>query len=185
MSGYVPGGGAHPSASWPASNFLFACFMLNIHSFTCNRAPHLVWRALILFCVVTIGATCSLKRDTFRSLPGPAIAGESTDMSQSGKTSSWKSADAMARRQFIAEYKANSTDDRPVYKKYLPILGIGAILDYLEEGNPYCHREAHNLGRELFAQTRDIGQSLSLCGSRCTDGCRHGVIGEAFGGQLH
>jgi hypothetical protein len=106
-------------------------------------------------------------------------------MFQSGKTSSWKSADAMARRQFIAEYKANSTGNRQVYKKYLPILGIGAILDYLEKGNPYCHGEAHNLGKELYAQTRDIGQSLILCGSRCTGGCMHGVIGEAFGGQLH
>jgi len=48
MSGYAPGGGAHPSASWRVSSLLFACFTLSMHSFTCNRASHLVWRALML-----------------------------------------------------------------------------------------------------------------------------------------
>jgi hypothetical protein len=156
-----------------------------MHPFTCNRASGLIFRAIILFSLVTIGSGCSLKRDTTPSLPGPETAGESTGMSQSGKTTTWESADATAKRQFIAEYKANPTDIRPVYQKYLPILGVGAILDYLEKRFPFCHGEAHDLGRELYAQTRDIGESLSLCGNRCTAGCMHGVIGEAFGGQLH
>lgn len=133
-----------------------------------------------------IGSACSLKRGTSRLLPGSETADDSTDMLQSEKTSSSKSADAATRNQFIAEYKANIGEkyNRPVYKKYLPILGVGAILDYLEQ-NPYCHGEAHNLGKELYAQTRNISQSLSLCGSRCTGGCMHGVLVEAFGDQSY
>jgi hypothetical protein len=103
-----------------------------------------------------------------------------------GSTASWDKADPGIKAKFTTEYESiKDDDDRPVYAKYLPLLGVDAILDYLEMQNPMCHGVAHNLGKELYTQTKDINGALQSCGNRCTGGCMHGVVGEAFGSQSH
>ena len=92
-------------------------------------------------------------------------------------------ADPALRAQFGLEYVPAAGNTRPVFEKYLPILGTAAILDYLEARFPKCHEQAHDLGRALFALREDIGGALRECGMRCTSACMHGVVGEAFGGS--
>lgn len=53
----------------------------------------------------------------------------------------------------------------------------------LEQRNPSCHGEAHELGRALMALRKDIGAALVECGTGCTSACMHGAVGEAFGGS--
>ena len=86
-------------------------------------------------------------------------------------------------RAFTKEYKAPEADELAVFTKYLPTLGAGAMLDYLEQTEPLCHGEAHPLGSALYAQTKDLAASLMICGQRCTGACMHGVIREAFKGK--
>jgi len=91
--------------------------------------------------------------------------------------------DAAVLANFKQEYRASPETSRPVFEKYLPLLGSAALLDFLEEIYPACHAQAHDLGKALFAASKDLGASLRACGTRCTSGCMHGVVGEAFGGE--
>ena len=84
---------------------------------------------------------------------------------------------------FKSAYSAAGAATRPVFDKFLPLLGAKPILDFLEEKYPACHIQAHDLGRALFAQTGDLDASLQQCDSRCTAGCMHGVLAGAFGGS--
>jgi len=61
--------------------------------------------------------------------------------------------------------------------------GIDAVgaLASLEQEFPFCHGEAHGVGRAVFSRTKDLQKALSLCGHRCTNGCMHGVLTEAIG----
>lgn len=117
------------------------------------------------------------------SMPSVAVAAGSSDASAAEMGSARqpsKHVNKKAMKAFIKEYNADGADYRAVFTKYLPTLGAGAILDYLEDTHPLCHGEAHPLGTALFAQTQDLGASLVTCGMRCTSACMHGVIREAF-----
>lgn len=83
--------------------------------------------------------------------------------------------------RFRAEYAAAKREPRGVFDRYLPVLGAAALLDHVEATYPACHAEAHDLGRALFAIDRSLETALRECGTRCTSGCMHGVVAEAFG----
>ncbi|HEV8578089.1 MAG TPA: hypothetical protein VGX68_03320 [Thermoanaerobaculia bacterium] len=89
--------------------------------------------------------------------------------------------EAALKNKFIVDYRNRSGQRNQVYREYLETLGTPGILDALEALNPYCHNEAHELGRAVFSQRKDLGRALAECGSRCSSGCLHGVLKEAFG----
>ena len=95
--------------------------------------------------------------------------------------------DPELKSRFLADYKtARGGEKRAVFKRYFPTLGADGILDALEARNALCHGEAHDLGKEIFAQVRELGPSVQLCGNRCTSGCMHGIMMEVFvGGTGH
>lgn len=82
---------------------------------------------------------------------------------------------------FRIAYESAIEAPRPIFEKYLPLVGAAALLDFLENKYPVCHGQSHELGKALFAASRDIGTALRECGARCTSGCMHGVVSEAFG----
>jgi len=93
-----------------------------------------------------------------------------------------RAVDTAVLAKFKEEYTAAREAPRPVFEKYLPLVGAAALLDFLEETYPACHGQAHDLGKALFAAHQDLGAALRACGTRCTSGCMHGAVAEAFGG---
>ncbi len=87
------------------------------------------------------------------------------------------------KRQFTKAYFLASAQKRPIFAKYLNTLGPGAILDFLEATYPACHGQAHELGQVIFEQVKEISLAIRACQTRCTSGCLHGVLKEAFGGS--
>ena len=71
-------------------------------------------------------------------------------------------------------------DGQPLFARYLTELDPKGILEVLEKEYPYCHSQAHPLGKALYARGHDLHESLETCGNRCTGGCFHGVITEAL-----
>jgi hypothetical protein len=71
-----------------------------------------------------------------------------------------------------------------VFEDSYNTIGPELMLDVLNE-NPACHDEAHNLGRVIYAHTQDLGESLAICQSKCTDGCIHGVLLGMFNAPLN
>src|SRR6185369_5820861 len=92
-----------------------------------------------------------------------------------------RAVDPAVLAKFKEEYMAAGEDPRPVFEQYLPLLGAAALLDFLEETYPACHGQAHDLGKALFTASQDLGAALRTCGTRCTSGCMHGAVAEAFG----
>jgi hypothetical protein len=87
------------------------------------------------------------------------------------------------RRDFETSVAAVGDDERRrLYEAYLKIIGANGILDGIENVSPKCHSEAHDAGKVIFAEIRDIGRSLRVCADRCFSGCMHGVLMEAFAG---
>jgi hypothetical protein len=84
------------------------------------------------------------------------------------------------RTVFTEKLKTADTNKRTLYEEYIGIIGANGILESIETIWPLCHNEAHDLGKVIFANLKDIGQSLRICGSRCRTGCMHGVLMEAF-----
>jgi hypothetical protein len=84
------------------------------------------------------------------------------------------------RREFVEKLMRAGKDKRRLYEEYLNVIGANGILDGIEKVWPDCHTEAHDAGRAIFAEVRDIGTSLRICADRCFTGCMHGVLMEAF-----
>ena len=94
--------------------------------------------------------------------------------------------DEEAMKKFRSEYfSGGEGQKRKAFEKYVPIVGAEAVLDFLEENYPMCHAQAHELGRVIFEQSKDIASALKICGKRCTGACMHGVLKAAFGGKDH
>ena len=72
---------------------------------------------------------------------------------------------------------------REVFEEYMGKLGTARILDVLEGQYPLCHSQAHDLGKVLFRETGDINEAVAECRTRCTSGCFHGILMEAFQGS--
>jgi hypothetical protein len=85
--------------------------------------------------------------------------------------------------RFGNEYRQSSATPRPVFERYLPTLGAAAMLDFLEATYPQCHGQAHDLGKAIMAREQSLAVALEVCGNRCTSGCMHGAIAEAFGSE--
>jgi hypothetical protein len=86
------------------------------------------------------------------------------------------------RSDFIEKLRFTDVNKRSLYEEYIDIIGVNGILNSIEKVSPHCHSEGHDLGKVVFARTRDIGKSLLLCTNRCHSGCMHGVLMEAFAG---
>ena len=87
----------------------------------------------------------------------------------------------------IKEHKKNLAKDynknvqkTQLFEQYIPLIGANGALDFLEEKFPLCHSQAHDAGRVIFSKINEIGPSLRACGTRCTSGCMHGILMEAF-----
>ncbi len=140
-------------------------------------------RTLALVCLffATLSPGAPRAKEDHDAMHGDTDAAEMGILSaEIGAT--WKAADPELKAAFTREYMA-SRDERAVFAKYLESLGAPAMLDYLELENPRCHGSAHALGKALFAQRKDVGAALAICGNHCTNACMHGVVGEAFGGH--
>jgi hypothetical protein len=116
-----------------------------------------------------------------RDKPSPDWARQLEMRSPSGESIAARTADPAALSAFEREYASARKAPRPVFAKYLPVLGAARLLDILEETYPRCHAQAHDLGKALFVETGDVGTALRECDTRCTSGCMHGVLAEAFG----
>ena len=88
--------------------------------------------------------------------------------------------DSELRARFLSDYRAAGREKRPVLKQYLSTLGADGIMDVFEQRNALCHSEAHDLGKEIFAQVQELGPGVQMCGNRCGSGCMHGLLWEAF-----
>jgi len=97
----------------------------------------------------------------------------------SNTSSSWDNTDIKIREQFKEDYQ-NSNDKRIILEKYIDTLGASAMLDFIELTYKHCHSQAHDLGKVIYANSKDIGKALITCGNRCTNACMHGVVSEAF-----
>lgn len=98
--------------------------------------------------------------------------------------SSWENLNDEIKGSFENSYNTER-NKRGVFENYYKTIGPAAMLGYLEFKNPYCHSQAHDLGKTIFAKLLDFNQSLIVCGNRCTNGCMHGVVSEAFGHEKY
>lgn len=80
----------------------------------------------------------------------------------------------------IAFVDASIENERYVVEEYIDKLGPAKILDVLEKEYPICHSQSHDLGKVIFEVSGDISIAIETCRNRCTDGCYHGVLMEAF-----
>jgi len=89
--------------------------------------------------------------------------------------------DPALRQRFLSEYRSVPGDGRrKVLEAWIPRLGVSGLLDALESGFPSCHDHAHELGKVVYATSRDMPGALQACQARCVSGCMHGVLMEAF-----
>jgi len=145
------------------------------HSMRCPvPLPHIIVLAplsllMLIPSLVSTQASPSPSVEEFEMGPGDTPAAEG------------RVVDTAVLAQFKEEYGAAQEAPRPVFEKYLPRVGAAALLDVLEETYPACHAQAHDLGKALFAAHQDLGAALRACGTRCTSGCMHGAVAEAFG----
>jgi len=87
----------------------------------------------------------------------------------------------LAREEFLVAYR-NLTQGHagPLYEQFLPRIGANGIRRAIETAKPYCHEEAHDLGKLIFTKLRDVGESLESCADSCSSGCMHGVLMQFF-----
>lgn len=90
----------------------------------------------------------------------------------------WKNT---TKERFLAEFENVSLAHRRViFQEFSSQLDTNDFFDALEKKFPICHAQAHDLGKVIYAKQRDVAESIMECGKRCTDGCFHGVLMEAF-----
>lgn len=78
--------------------------------------------------------------------------------------------------------RGNRAAARSLFEQYVAVIGANGVLQAIETVWPKCHSEAHDLGKIIFAKTKDIGTALAVCRDGCYSGCMHGVLMEAFAG---
>ncbi len=99
---------------------------------------------------------------------------------QLARTAYHNDAAAKFRSAFLSTSENNR---RGVFETYIGTLGTSGILDVLENEYPLCHSQAHDLGKVLFREAGDINEAIAECRTRCTSGCFHGILMEAFQGS--
>src|SRR3989344_3287984 len=86
-----------------------------------------------------------------------------------------------AAKAFLTEFsRTKLADRRAVFERHLAAVGAPGILDTLEGRYPLCHSQAHELGKVIFAESGELTEAIETCRERCTGGCFHGVLMEAF-----
>ncbi len=95
---------------------------------------------------------------------------------------SWDQIDSDLKQKFEKEYKENRIR-RVVYEKHYDVIGPIAYLEFLEKKYSLCHSQAHDVGKVIYSEVKDINSSLAICGNKCTNACMHGVVTEAFGSK--
>ncbi len=80
----------------------------------------------------------------------------------------------------LRELGRSSQNKRPLYDKYIAVIGANGILDGIETLWPKCHSEAHALGSVIHERVGDIGTALRICADGCYSGCMHGVLMKAL-----
>jgi len=80
----------------------------------------------------------------------------------------------------VQETKPNTKEQRAVYEEYLDELGSNGITKALNDINPVCHSEGHELGKVFYAELKDLPSAFLACEDVCYSGCTHGVLMEAF-----
>ena len=109
----------------------------------------LSYRCVVAGCLLALSACSSMPPENEAARPGPTEA-----ISVEGPR--WSEVYNNLRENYSAEHRQAGDDDRPVFRKYLPLIGPVALLDFLEQEYPVCHGRAHSLGKELYAQSRDL-----------------------------
>ncbi len=86
------------------------------------------------------------------------------------------------RGQFIEDLKGwkDVLHMRPLYEKWIDVIGANGIIKTLETASPDCHDLGHDLGRLIYSRVGNIGDSLRTCEQVCNSGCMHGVLMEFF-----
>jgi len=86
--------------------------------------------------------------------------------------------------EFEKKLKLTGTnpDKRALYEEYLDVIGANDILKGIDKIYSGCHSQAHDAGKVIFANVKDISTALRICGDACYTGCMHGVLMEAFKG---
>jgi hypothetical protein len=69
---------------------------------------------------------------------------------------------------------------RDLYEKWIGLLGANGIIKEVEGVYPNCHDRGHDLGKVIYTEVQNIGESLRVCDNACFSGCMHGVMMEAF-----
>lgn len=120
----------------------------------------------VIFAIILLAA-CSVSSPT-----GEVVSGDELILG----------ANESAQRAFERELRAfgESPNKRSMYEKYISQIGANGLLDGVEKVYSECHGQAHDIGKVVFARTKNVGESLKVCAQRCYSGCMHGVLMEAF-----
>lgn len=141
----------------------------------------LIWSSVVFACQSLPVATSDKDHPETHSLHQTEMATEmDTDQANDSDPGQKTVPDEKTLRQFSDDYFSADTQKRAIFDKYLGELGADAMLDFLESTYPQCHGESHELGQSIFAKYKKIGAALGQCKARCTTGCMHGVLVEAF-----
>lgn len=95
-------------------------------------------------------------------------------------------ADTVAeRKQFQIDLKNyiiknKNYDLRSMYEQYIDVIGANGLIEGINNIDPQCHYEGHDLGKVIFSKIGTIGEALTVCQDACYSGCMHGVFMEAF-----
>jgi len=76
--------------------------------------------------------------------------------------------------------KPNTKEQREVYEQYIDEIGSNGLIKVVNELNPTCHSEGHELGKVFYAEVGELASALAACEDACYSGCTHGVLMEAF-----
>lgn len=86
---------------------------------------------------------------------------------------------------YIEEIKNMRSEMPPeIVTAYQETLGLNTMLEILEAERPYCHSEAHNIGRAIYKEEGKIGKAIERCDRSCNDGCFHGLVMGVFEGLV-
>jgi hypothetical protein len=101
---------------------------------------------------------------------------EIPEMSESTSTRVPQDMKEAFREEYTDRY-GDSDIDIPIsffednYEKFGPDVMISVLND-----NKFCHEQGHNIGRVIYAHTKDVAESTAICKNQCTGGCIHGAL---------
>jgi hypothetical protein len=89
---------------------------------------------------------------------------------------------ARTLQAFVRDFRATAPEARrALFERYYATLDAHQMATAIEGITAVCHGQTHDLGKVVYAHTKDIGEAFRECGKACTEGCFHGVLMEALG----